>query len=557
METWRRTLVLQWSMLLALVVGLPWFRGGYLLTYDMVWVPDLEPTRADVWGLGSALPRAVPSDGVVAVLASVVDPVLLQRVVLLGALVLAGVGAGRAVRHLSVGARLAAATLAMWNPFVAERLVLGHWPLLVAYAALFWIVVGVREDRRAVTILALAATALTPVSGLIGVVALAVLSRGVVSALILGAFVNAPWITAAVLADARPPDPAGVAAFAIQGEGPLGRVGSVLALGGTWNTDVVPTSRTLTISTFIVLALWAVAVVGLLRMRRDDRRTLVSLTVLGGLGVVVATLGWWGSGWWEPGLLQRGIDVFGPFALLRDGTRWLALLAPLQVIGLAHGVDALRERAGAAWWHLAPAVLAVLLPLAALPDLANGVSGRVTPVDYPTEWTRAAQTVRAVDGPGDVLVLPFTAYRAPAWNEDRKVLDPAGRFFDRDTVTDDRLLVGRRWIAGEDPRAAQVRQLLRGRATRAELARAGFRLVVVDTSAPGGREALRQVRGLRTLDRDGDLRVLAVRGARDRPIEPLDRALVGGAWGLAGLVTLGALVAVVRGAVASRWTRRR
>ena len=551
METWRRTLVLQWSMLLAVVVGLPWFRGGYLLTYDMVWVPDLEPTRADVWGLGTALPRAVPSDGVVALLASVVDPALLQRVVLLGALVLAGVGAGRAVRHLSVGARLAAATLAIWNPFVAERLVLGHWPLLVAYAALFWIVVGVREDRRALTILALAATALSPVSGIIGVVALAVLSRGVVSALLLGAFVNAPWITAAVLADARPPDPAGVAAFAIQDEGPLGRVGSVLALGGVWNTDVVPTSRGLTITTFVVLALWAVAVVGLVRLRHDDVRTATSLVVLGAVGVVVATLGWWG-----PDLLERGIDLFAPFALLRDGTRWLALLAPLQVIGLAHGVDALRERAGSAWWHLAPVVLAVLLPLAALPDLANGVSGRVTPVEYPAEWTRAAQTVRAVDGPGDVLVLPFTAYRAPVWNEDRKVLDPAGRFFDRDTVTDDRLLVGRRWIAGEDPRAAQVHQLLRGRATRAELARTGIRLVVVDTSAPGGREAVQQTRGLRTLDRAGDLRVLAVRGARDRPIDPLDRALVGGAWGLAGLVTLGGLVGVVRGAIASRRTRR-
>ena len=38
---------------------------GYVLSYDMVWVPDLA-RDADVWGVGTALPRAVPSDAVVA-----------------------------------------------------------------------------------------------------------------------------------------------------------------------------------------------------------------------------------------------------------------------------------------------------------------------------------------------------------------------------------------------------------------------------------------------------------------------------------------------------------
>ncbi|MEH3034508.1 MAG: hypothetical protein PGN07_10855 [Aeromicrobium erythreum] len=542
METWRRTIVLQWAVLLTALVGLPWFRGGYVLSYDMVWVPRPALDRADLWGLGSALPRAVPSDGVAALLGSVVDPVVVQRVVLLGALLLAGTGAARLTARLPTAARLAAVTLAIWNPFVAERLVLGQWPLVLAYGALFWLVAAAREERWAVVALALAGTALTPVSGLLGVVALAVVSRRVVATVALGALVNAPWIVASLLnRDAREPDPQGVAAFAIAPEGPFGRLGAALSLGGVWNRDVVPDSRGLLVVALISVALWAVMVVGVVRMRRDADPLLVPLAVLGAVGLVVATAGWWG-----PGLLERGIEAFGPLALLRDGTRWLALLAPLQVVALAHGVTDLATRLRPTGWAVVPAVLGVLLPLAALPDLAGGVAGRLTPVDYPADWTAAGQTVASVDARGDLLVLPFTAYRAPSWNDDRKVLDPAGRFFDRDTITDDRLLVGGRLVAGEDPRASQVRRVLRGEVTPARLARLGIGVVVVDTSAPGGRAALRTVRRLDAVDRTGDLRVYAVPRARARSIEPADRWSVVAAWSAAGLVVLVAGGSLVR-----------
>ena len=49
----------------------------------MVWVPDLA-LRASCLGLGTALPRAVPSDAVVAVLDEVVPAMLLQKAVLSG-----------------------------------------------------------------------------------------------------------------------------------------------------------------------------------------------------------------------------------------------------------------------------------------------------------------------------------------------------------------------------------------------------------------------------------------------------------------------------------------
>ena len=50
-----------WATALALLMLWPVLGGGYVLTYDMVWVPELV-LRPDVLGLGSGLPRAVPSD---------------------------------------------------------------------------------------------------------------------------------------------------------------------------------------------------------------------------------------------------------------------------------------------------------------------------------------------------------------------------------------------------------------------------------------------------------------------------------------------------------------
>ena len=49
----------------ALVVVGPALAPGYVLTYDMVFTPRQPLLRSSV-GLGSALPRAVPADAVVA-----------------------------------------------------------------------------------------------------------------------------------------------------------------------------------------------------------------------------------------------------------------------------------------------------------------------------------------------------------------------------------------------------------------------------------------------------------------------------------------------------------
>ena len=75
----------------------------------------------------------------VAVLDSVVPGMVLQKVVLLGSLVAGGLGAARLVPDLSLVGRLAVVSCYQWSPLVAERLLIGHWPVLIAWACLPWV----------------------------------------------------------------------------------------------------------------------------------------------------------------------------------------------------------------------------------------------------------------------------------------------------------------------------------------------------------------------------------------------------------------------------------
>ena len=111
--------------LLALGPGL---RRGFLLSYDMVFVPR-EPFTAAMFGLSGGPPRAVPSDFVVAVASRLLPADIVQKLVLLLIFVLACAGMAALLEEtrpdrVPVLARLAAVVFYGWNPYVAERLII-------------------------------------------------------------------------------------------------------------------------------------------------------------------------------------------------------------------------------------------------------------------------------------------------------------------------------------------------------------------------------------------------------------------------------------------------
>jgi hypothetical protein len=341
---------------------------------------------------------------------------------------------------------------------------------------------------------------MSPIGGVIGlVVGLAsVWGRGAVRLVFTAALVNAPWVVAGILHAGDGAALDSFAAFGARSEGHLGRWGAVLSLGGIWNSDVVPDSRLLWTTLPLVLVLGGVMVLGLVGLARDDRGLLVALAVPAGLAIAVVI-----AGRVAPDSLERlAADVPG-LGLLRDGTGYLAMLAPLAAVALGAGAVELGRRLPRPDVRRGVAALLILLPLVTLPDLAWGAGGRLESTTYPPTWERARLTVASSDVKGDILVLPFSAYRRPAWNDDVPVLDPAERYFDRTTVTEDAFVASGHTVRSTDPRAARVGRILRDGADPKRLAREGIGLVVVDTDAAGADVALRSDRRNDEMGRTG------------------------------------------------------
>jgi hypothetical protein len=146
----------QWSqpgyaLFLALLVVAPLLRPGYLLLRDAVSTPRSYLSDSAL-GLTSA-PRATPQDFAVALASHLVDGGIVVKVLLVLGLWLAGWGAARlvatALPSAGVSGQFVAITLAIWNPYVAERLLQGHWSLLLGYGCLPWVATTMLTMRSA------------------------------------------------------------------------------------------------------------------------------------------------------------------------------------------------------------------------------------------------------------------------------------------------------------------------------------------------------------------------------------------------------------------------
>ncbi|MGY2067503.1 hypothetical protein [Blastococcus sp. SYSU DS0619] len=550
------------AAVVALLVTAPALAPGFVLLRDMVFVPrqDLD---LDALGLGGTLPRAVPVDAVMGLLTAVVPGDLVQKAVLVGLVYAAVLGAARLVPAGPDGRRGAAGLVAGlvygWSPYLAERLLMGHWTLLLGFAALPWIARAALRLRagepRALARLVLCAApaALSPTGALLAAGVVVAVLRGrrlllACAALLLLAF---PWLVAGLLHPAGgASDPAGVAAFAARAESWGGTVLSVLGTGGIWNAGAAPASRSSLAAPLLALAVGALAAVGWRTLlRRGPGRGLLALGAVG-LALACAAAAPAAAGLLE--LLVREVPGAG---LLRDGQKWAAWWALALAVGAGAGARELARRAGERGGAAAGrAVLtaALLLPVVALPDLAWGVGGRLEPVAYPADWQRVRDLLAADEHPGDVLVLPFGSYRAFGWNDGRPQLDPAARWLPRPTVADDELVVGGRLVGGEDRRA---RAVAAAAADPTALARLGVGWVLVEEGTPG-RPVPAAVRDLPLVVDGTHLRLHRVPGAVPAPApSPVRVTAVVAAHALALGVCVGSVLWIV--AAASSVTGRR
>ena len=448
------------SALVATWVVLSGVRGpGHRLVRDFVAVPTPAAPESLLPSTASSL-RAWPLDALTWA-ASFVIPTAVQQVVLLAScLLLAGVGTGLVVRRAGTAAAVAAAWVAIWNPYVTERLLLGQVPTLLGYACLPWIVVVGRSRlasgrRLALLFLVAAPAAVTPWGGVVALVAavLVELSRAdrtprrVLLVTGVGVLWCSPWLLPALLTGGVTADPDGPAAFALADDSGLGTWVSALMGGGVWAKGAQPLSRSDPVALAASMVLLVLALGGLAVLARSapgtarPSRVRILVTAVVALLALLgpATLAWWGSG---PGLevLVRLQQVPG-VALVRDQHRMLApaVLTLAVLVGLAVGW--LARHGGTAASALG-GVLVIALSVASVPDLTRSVHTAYRPVVYPQEWDAVIDAV-SVDGTPTVLSLPWQPLRRPTWAGDPAFLDPLPRAVPGTTLVSTALSVER------------------------------------------------------------------------------------------------------------------
>ena len=562
-----------YALALALLVTAPLLAPGYLLLRDAVSTPRSYLSDAAL-GLSGAAPRALPQDFAVALASHLVDGGVVVKVLLVAGLWLAGWGCARLAATVlpdaGVPGQFVAATLAVWNPYVAERLLQGHWSLLVGYGCLPWVATTMLRMRAARTrgakqaartrgakqaaaaplwpeVCALAFwTALagfTPTGLMLAATVALVCSlapgsgwpRRLCAALGVGMAVLAalPWLVAAIVSGSLSSSQAeGVTAFAARAEPGLGTLGSLASLGGIWNSEAVPDSRTTLFAVVAAVVLLGVVAAGLPVVVRTP--TAVPLLILAAVAVVVPTLMAT-----EPGLafVESTVRTLPGLGVVRDAQKWVAAAVPGYTLAAAAAVVTLRR-----WLPgFVTATVCSLALVATLPDLAWGVGGKVVAVQYPPGWAAAAAVINA--DPRPVAVLPADGMRHFPWAGDAPVLDPLPRWVRADVLTTGDLTISGDLVPGEGGRARDVDRLLATGGDRDALARAGVGWVVVDSG--GNTPAL----ALPVAYRDGDLAVYRVGG--DHPV-----ASHRGLMLVTHIVWLGMLAAGLVGVQVGRARRR-
>jgi hypothetical protein len=496
--------------LLALGPGLG---RGFLLSYDMVFVPD-PPFSPALLGLTGGPARAVPSDAVITLAARVLPADILQKVILL--LIFIGACAGAAAllaagwrASRGSGAPLLACLVSgifyAWNPFVAERLLIGQWALLLGYAGLPWVLreactgpVRIRWGRLVLFMLpaAIGGFAALVVTGLAIVPASLARGRGAERWRRLGAVIAAlallslPWLIPSLIVPVHA-DPAGADLFAARADTPLGRLGSLSMLSGIWNSQTVPRGYGGAGSFFWLLVVACALVCYVVLARRQ--RGWTGLGLAGVLGLGIAAIGVTSA---TRAMLYSLIAAWPGFALLRDGQQFVAALALLEAVGIGAGTARLLGRAQqpgiprtmpplgrqqAQPAGVALAVLAMLAPVVLLPGLAWGLGGRLRPVQYPADWLAARQIIDSSAQRGSVLLLPWAAYRRYPWDNGEAVYDPWDKLLSREVISNDGLEVGTETLTQESAASIRLNRIVSASGPLTQRLRAaGVRYVVVD-----------------------------------------------------------------------------
>lgn len=440
--------------LIALAIMLPLFKPGFILTLDMVFTPELRMpesvTSSYLFHAGlHVLNLVIPSD-------------ILQKIMMLGILLLSVIGMHRLVRLLQPTSKEGewgiyfASIFFMMNPFVYSRFMAGQYAVLLGYALLPWFARLLLQFMHRPSLVP--AAKLGGLGAIIGILSVhtiaALLVLGLAAPVVVlwryrqkvqtfikfgfvaaGLFVvlSSYWLVPLALGKGETAQAiqtfttADTTAFATNGGNVAAQIGNVLRLQGFWAEDknqfLLPQDRAILwgLMSLIILAL---VITGALIMWRKSRALAVFFGASGLTAIIIA------AGVFSP--VAQNLPLF---AGLREPHKIVALLALSYAVFAAFGVNAflqwIRDKAETA--YSVAAVVILLLPFAFMRVMFWGFNGQLVPRQYPADWTTINQRLQQDNNDYAVLFLPWHQYMSFGFSG-RIIANPAPAFFEKSMV---------------------------------------------------------------------------------------------------------------------------
>lgn len=439
--------------LLALTVMLPLLAPGFILTLDMVFVPH-PPLPADV--TSSYLFHAA-----LTFLSYVIPGDILQKLILFGTLILAGIGMHVLVEsfkiHGSASARwgaYVAGVVYVINPFVYGRFMAGQYAVLLGYALLPFFVRALlkfltQPTMRNMAVLMVWVLAISIVSihtlGLVAMIVSVAVSVAywqhrrekqylldVFRSGVLGfsgfVLLSSYWLLPTLLGHSRIAE--SVSSFSAvdrQAFATDGGLFSVLQLHGFWAEAqglFTATQNPLPLSGLWQVCLFAVIATGIVSAWRHRRALAVTFGIAGILSAVFAV----------GGPLNQWLVVHVPlFAGYREPHKFAALLALVYAVFAAIGAVAIISKAQSGNWGKYAGALLVLLPFFVTPTMIWGFNGQLKPVQYPRDWSAMNERLSRLPQDEKVLFLPWHLYMKYGFTN-RIIASPADKFFSASVI---------------------------------------------------------------------------------------------------------------------------
>jgi hypothetical protein len=486
------------GLLIGLAVCIPFFGGGRLFLLDWSIGPTTPIVSINTLGLFGGLTSGVVGSLLTGLLNWALGSVSTWLLFLLF-FPTAFLGISRLAGG-SLTSRISAGVLYTVNPFVFNRLFVGHIDLLIGYALLPFAVLSALRLHGPLWRYALrvslwwaALTAITPhFSWIYGVVVLVVaivaaskdalrdsvvrLAATVASFFVMSMYLLLPHFVTTL---ATQNGPSSLALYQTSGDPRFGLFGNVAGLYGFWRLGPGPTLPKNLISGWPLLfvAILLVAVTGAwvaLRKTRtgsgdDDVETVeenavrtpisdllrsepspssedttrafvaTSLLIVGVVGYFLA-LGSQGP----TGPLFRWCYVHVPFfAIMREPQKFLMLLALAYAVFFGWGISHLSKlvtSAKASRAATAALLLGIALPLGYTPTMFNGLSAQIAPSHVPSAYQKANDLMG--NGPGNVLALPWHLYLSYPFTNNRVVANLTPSLFNRNVISGDNVEAG-------------------------------------------------------------------------------------------------------------------